>query len=126
MIATLNADRGVAGDYADEGDSARSGGTADVDGSDITVGLSAIADVLTGALSPAENSLAEEAAGLRDGDLEPDSFITGDDSSLSRGGGGDDSSWNKSVGFGSPSSFSVSADLLAAPPATHLARCAPR
>ena len=55
----------VAGDGdAADGDAS---GSAALDDSATTVDLSAVADALIGPLSPAENSLAEEAAALRGG-----------------------------------------------------------
>ena len=62
-------------------------------------------EALVGPLSPAENSLGEEAAALRGGHVKPESFIVNDDDSSilqEGGGGGDDSEWNEDVvGFSS-------------------------
>jgi hypothetical protein len=87
------------GDVRDAAYGDVSGGAA-LDDSETTVDLSAVAEALGGHLSPAENSLGEEAAALRGGHMKPESFIVNDDDSsiLQEGGGvGDDSEWREDV-----------------------------
>eukprot|EP01046_Picozoa_sp_COSAG06_P027470 COSAG06_NODE_2428_length_6891_cov_11.077433_6_plen_135_part_00 len=85
VIRIGNADHPVAGDVKDAADGDASGNAA-LDDSGRTVDLSAVTDALVGPLSPAENSLAEEATALRRGHVERESFIVDDSSILQDGG----------------------------------------